>query len=87
LRLLGASQISAELRLAQRTLAWLHGSWPESMISLPDIYQFGPAAVRDSSTARRIVKILIDHGWLREVSGGGMVAGTKRREVWQIVRV
>jgi hypothetical protein len=35
LRLLGASQISAELRLAQRTLAWLHGSWREPMISLP----------------------------------------------------
>ncbi len=42
LRLHGSSQVSADLRLAERTLKWLMLSWPEPTISLPDLYQRGP---------------------------------------------
>jgi hypothetical protein len=60
--------------------------WPERAISLPDIYQRGLNAIGDKATAKRAVRILEDHGWLRRLQGIVIVAGNRRREVWEIVR-
>jgi DNA-binding IclR family transcriptional regulator len=68
-----------------RLLQWLQDSWPDEIVSLPDIYQRGPRAIRDQSTARKMVQLLQEHGWLEHLPEGGEVAGTKRREVWRIV--
>jgi Protein of unknown function (DUF3987) len=57
LRLLAVSHVSAELQLAQRLLDWLRGQWKEPAVSLPDIYQRGPNAIRDKARAARIVGI------------------------------
>lgn len=87
LRLFGASRISADLRLAQRLLEWLP-KWPESYISLVDVYQRGPVvAIRDKATAQKMVEILEGHGWLKRVAGGAVIGGQRRREAWQIVRL
>ena len=40
------------------------------MVSVVDIYQRGPATIRDKKGARRIVDILEDHGWLEPVAEG-----------------
>ena len=85
LRLFGASRVNPELLLAQKLLAWLQ-SWPERAISLPDIYQRSLNAIRDKATAKRIVTILEDHGWLRRLQDGAIVTGRRRREAWEIVR-
>jgi hypothetical protein len=85
LRLFGASRINPELLLAQKLLAWVQ-SWPERAISLPDIYQRSLNAIRDKATAKRIVTILEDHGWLRRLQDGAIVTGKRRREAWEIVR-
>ena len=63
LRLVDTSRISAELRLAQRLLSWLHNTWNEPNISLPDIYQRGLNAIGDQATARKMV------GFLRSTVG------------------
>jgi hypothetical protein len=86
LRLHGGSQVSDELRLAQNALDWLLSRWPEPAVSLPDLYQRGPAAIRDVQTARKVVTILEDHGWLFRISQGAVIAGERRREAWAIVR-
>ena len=86
LRLHGGSHVSAELRLAHRALDWMLRHWPEPAISLPDLYQRGPTAIRDGKTARKVVTILEDHGWLVRIPEGSIVAGTHRREAWRIVR-
>jgi hypothetical protein len=70
--------------LAERLLRWLQSDWGESVISLPDIYQKGPNAIREKATARRMVGILVDHGWLLLVTGGAVVAGHHRREAWRV---
>jgi hypothetical protein len=85
LRLFEASQANADLLLAQRLLGWLW-QWPEDTISLPDIYQLGPNAIRDKEAARKMVCILQDHGWLEPVSGGAIVTGRHRRRAWCIVK-
>ncbi len=87
LRLYEASRVNAELRLAQRLLDWLQRRWAEPVISLPDIYQSSLNAIGDQATARKLVAILEDHGWLEKVRGGAVVAGKRRRDAWLIVRV
>jgi hypothetical protein len=86
LRLFGTRQTSADLLLAQRLLAWLLRQWPEPAISLPDIYQRSLNSIRDQATARKLVSILEDHGWLVRLINGAVVAGQRRREAWRIVR-
>jgi hypothetical protein len=87
LRLFEAGQVDPDLVLAQKLLSWLRVTWTEANVSLPDIYQNGPNAIRDKTTASRLVSILADHGWLRRVEGGAEVNGHFRRDVWTIVRV
>jgi hypothetical protein len=65
MRLWGAGNIKPELRLAQEFLQW----WRTKVglgrvITLTDIYRNGPAAIRNASVARAVVRILMDHGWL-----------------------
>ena len=85
LRLFGASGVHPDLRLAQRLLDWLLRR-AEPVISLPDIYQRSLNAIRDKATAMKLVKLLVDHGWLVPITEGATVAGQHRREVWRIVR-
>jgi Protein of unknown function (DUF3987) len=85
LRLSGASGISRKLRDAQRLLQWLH-SLSEPLVSLPDIYQRGPNAIRDKATASDLVRLLSDHGHLIPIAEGATIAGHHRREVWRIVQ-
>ena len=74
-----------ELDLAQRVLEWLTGDWPGTpLISVPDLYTFGPGPVRDKRTASRTIEILQDHGWLVREEGPARVNDTMRREVWRL---
>ena len=86
LRLFEASRISADLLLAQKLLSWLLGCWSETAVSLPDIYQKGPNAIRDKATAAKLVKILEDHGWLQKINGGAFIEGQHRRDAWRIIK-
>ena len=63
LRLQGGAAISPDLRLAERLLAWWQAR-PDPQCHLAAIYQTGPGAVRDAATARRIVGILEEHGFV-----------------------
>jgi hypothetical protein len=85
MRLYGASCISGVLRDAQRLLAWLQTTWGKPIVSLPDIYRYGPSAIRDAACARRTTTILAEHGWLAPESPCE-IDGTYRREVWRIFR-
>jgi hypothetical protein len=85
MRLFGAGCVSSDLREAQLLLSWLLTTWAEPLVSLPDIYQRGPNAIRDKARAHCAVIILVDHGWLF-AAPAGEVAGTFRREVWRVVR-
>lgn len=86
IRLFGASRASSDLHEAQALLTWLRTVWlkQSTLVSLPDIYQRGPNSIRDKAHARRAVNLLIGHGWL-VAAPAGEVAGSFRREVWEIV--
>ncbi len=84
-RLQDAAGVSPELMLADRTLEWLRESWAEEFVSVVDIYQRGPRAVRTKAKAMQIAGILEGHGALVRVEGPLMVRGKPRQEVWRIV--
>jgi hypothetical protein len=86
LRLNEAARIRRHLRLAQQLLDWLLFEWKEENVSLPDIYTRGPYSIRDQKTARDLVTVLEEHGWLLHILQGAVVAGQQRREVWRVVR-
>jgi hypothetical protein len=84
LRLFQGAKIERDLRLATKLLDWLV-SWGDPNVSLPDIYQSGPNAIRDRKTALRLVGILETHRNLVRLPGGALVKGVRRREAWLIV--
>jgi hypothetical protein len=85
LRLMDAGMGDPELHLAQKLLNWLRWKWDEPLVSLPDIYQRGLNSIGDKATATRMVKLLVDHGWLTDV-GKAVVRGKPRRQAWKIKR-
>lgn len=86
LRLSESGALSPDLKLAEQVRRWLVDEWREDFVSLPDIYQRGPRAVRDNTAARRVVGRLASHGFLIPTTAPIEVAGRNRREAWRIVR-
>lgn len=89
LRLHDVGNISQDILLAEKLLAWLETQQRE-LISLPMIYQFGPSGIREGAIARRIVRLLVEHGYLVELPDGAEIVerGTKpvkRRHAWRYV--
>ncbi len=85
LRLAGAGAVNPDLRLADRLLRWWQER-PDGRLHLATIYQRGLNAVGDAETARRIVKILTDHGHVRRLPDGTEIDGKPRRDAWELVR-
>jgi hypothetical protein len=86
LRLYEVSRTDHRLRNADRLRLWLLHTWPEPLVSLPDIYQKGPNRIRSAADARPLVELIEQHGWLTRVEAGAEVAGVRRREAWAIQR-
>lgn len=86
LRLFDAGMATPEIRMAESLLDWLQHKWQEPSIGLQVIYQKGPSAIRGAATAKRIVAILADHGWLTRAPQGTKVAGVAVREAWSVIR-
>jgi hypothetical protein len=83
LRLCDVALGDPELAVAEATLAWLQRY---DLVHLAHVYKCGPTAVRDAKTARRILTILEEHGWLSRIEGGADIDATHRREVWRVYR-
>ena len=85
LRLFDASSARPEILRAEQLLDWLM-NWDGELISAPDVYQFGPSAIRDAKAAHEAIHLLEEHGCLEPVSGGAVLNGIRRGEVWRIIR-
>lgn len=83
LRLFQASTVDPDLILAEKLLAWARERGSQ-YLSLVDIYQRGLNAIGDAATARKLVRILEEHGWFIPVLGGMELNKRFRREVWEV---
>jgi hypothetical protein len=86
LRLFEVGQISADLFLARRLLNWLHNNWTGEFVSPPDIQQRGPRGIRVKADADRLITILANHNWLIRMGEPMTINGTRRNEVYRIVK-
>ncbi len=84
LRLQGAMAVNPDLDLASRLLTWWQAR-PDRRLYLASAYQRGLNAVRDAQTARRLVGILEDHGWVVRLPVGTKMDGVARQEVWELI--
>ena len=65
MRLWGAGTVKTELKLAQELLEWLRIKVGVGCVfMLADVYRKGPTQIRSAATARVVIRILIDHGWV-----------------------
>jgi hypothetical protein len=84
LRLAGGADVPPELRLAQRLLTWWQAR-RDPKCHLAEIYQRGPNPLRDATTAKRTVEILLSHGWITPLPTGTEIDGQPRRDAWELV--
>lgn len=84
LRIAAALLDDPDLTLAERLLRWAQKHYRDRLLPLVDIYQLGPGPIRKASTAKRISKILIEHGWFTPVPDGADMDGVHRGEVFEV---
>ncbi len=84
-RIVGTSQVPAEIQHAQALLEWCH---EEKMPLLHSgaALQFGPYAIRTKTTFDAAIRELERAGWATAVPGGAEIDGKQRRRVWEIRR-
>jgi hypothetical protein len=59
---------------------------PETAFGLGQVYQYGPDRIRSAAVARKIMGILVDHGWLERIPDGCQDSDGKwHREAWRLV--
>jgi hypothetical protein len=85
IRLADTAGIAADLILAQRLLEWWQ-SRPDPRCYLLEIYQRGPNAIREAATAKRIVEILEERGWIERLPSGTRIDGATRRDAWELTQ-
>lgn len=66
---IAAAEGDADLQIAEKAIDWINRRGCE-VVALSELYRLGPPEIRKAATARRIAKILVEHGYLAEVDGG-----------------
>lgn len=86
LRLSDAATVSVEIERADALRVWLLEGWGHPDVTVRDIVQNGPNALRESPKARAALALLEAHCWVVKLEAGTIVRGAARKEAWRIVR-
>lgn len=82
-RLVGASETSAEIRDAEALLDWCHQTSRAYLYSRVALNR-GPGRIRDRDRFIKAIEVLEKAGWARREPTGTEVDGAPRRQVWRI---
>jgi len=85
LRLSDAATVSTEIERAEALRAWLLEGWTHPDVTVRDVVQNGPNALRESPKARAALALLEAHGWVTKHEAGTVIRGAARKEAWHIV--
>lgn len=85
-RLADAATVSVEIDRAEQLRRWLLERWIEPEITVRDVLQLGPNALRESPKAMAALNLLQKHGWLVPLESGLVIRGAARKVAWRIVR-
>jgi phage/plasmid primase-like uncharacterized protein len=83
-RLVGMTEVSAQVRDAEALLAWCHEKGLTLMHSR-DALRNGPARIRERDAFIAAVETLERAGWAERLGVGAVVDGKHRRNAWRIV--
>ena len=83
LRLFNSGINDPELNLATELLNWLCEKG-KTTISLVEIYQYSLSSIRNAATAKKIMNILVEHGYAEPIADGVKFEGIHRKEAWNI---
>lgn len=83
LRLFNSGTTDPALNEANKLLEWLRVK-NKTIITLPEIYQCGPNSIRDAKKARKLMTILIEHGYALSLDGGAEFECTIRKEAFEL---
>lgn len=85
LRLLGIGEIDAQVKQAERLIAWLRKDWPAPLVGLRHICKGAPRGLRKADEARGALQVLERHGHVVKLPNGAEIGGQRHREAWRIV--
>jgi hypothetical protein len=83
LRLFNSGITDPKLTEANKLLEWLRTK-KKTIVTLIEIYKYGPTSVRDAKKARNLMEILIDHGYALPLPGGAEFEDKIRQEAYEI---
>jgi hypothetical protein len=82
-RILESNLVGADVLSAQKLLDWLQNVWTEPTVAAREIYTYGPNALRERATTLKVAKILVEHGWLKELE---VKSARRDHKEWEIIR-
>jgi hypothetical protein len=94
-RLAEAATISEITDKADKLRRWILESWPNVALGqnrdpetiVPrDIVISGPGSLRETAMVRKLLLILVNHGWLKKMPRGTLIGGQARHVAYQIVQ-
>ena len=56
----------------------------KKIITLPEVYQYGPNSIRDTKKARQLMTILTEHGYALPSTNGAEFEGMIRKEAYEV---
>ncbi len=83
LRLFHAGSTDPKLAEAERLLGWLTAK-QKDVVTLVEIYRFGPNSIRTAKVARELMEVLHEHGYVMPLAGGAAFEGAVRKEGWRL---
>jgi len=85
LRIINDGHTDPDILVAEHLLDWLHNTWKEEYVSLPDIYQT-LNKIKDKGHALKIIKILERYGWVLQIEKSKEIRGKIRKDVWRVIK-
>ena len=95
-RLAEAATVTEETDRAEQLRLWVLYSWDgvaagqnrDPLTIVPrDVVTMGPNSLRETTTVKKLMAILADHGWLVQLEKGALIDGLSRQLAYRIVRV
>lgn len=83
LRLFDMADTDPKLIMAEKLLQWFFDK-NCTTVTLVEIYQYGINSIRTAKVARKIMGILVEHGYALPLADGAEFEGTHRSEAWEL---
>lgn len=84
LRVFDVGNTPYEIVLAELLLEWLRDN-NKTIFYTGEVIQRGPKKIRDAKTVKRILRLLVEHGFLSEVKDDLVIDGKKRKFVYRVL--